>query len=604
MQPHQHKMATSSYPYSNPYAPRIAPPFPGAPPIPQNIRVDPQQWSRGRWQYNPAYNPAAQPAQAPAVPWMAGNQWNQGRPPQAQQQQQASYNPYKRQPRAPTAEYLSYKLSDNPLGLTDMTSREELYGSESAQTPWVWAPAELDDEDDEDEESEGTSSQGHGSKSSPSRSNSSSQSWHGYEGNNFPASIRTKTFPTRQSSDPPGTPGHHGTPSRSSSTQPQQQPQTPERNVALQPTFSSKIVVTPNYYRTHSRSSSAMGHSGGQDSLTEQMERVKISSAAPTPLGRHSSMPAVLDSRTSPPNITNTSITHEPDSILSPLVMSEKPIPSSGGRPLGRHATAPSGALDAIPESASLPPMHSASQAAATTKRRKSTKSSKSSRHTSPTYSYEEIDREPTPRQGNPLPPPPQESRIAMPYSLPPAQSASSSTRARGPGSSSTTYEYRAPSVAERRAQSSAEQRPADYRPADYRPSADYRSASSMEYRSASSAAATAASSKNPLPAPPEESRFVPSAVSPGSGRRHPRRKGYWNRRGDHLTHEGYLVYAPLGKQYPRELRDYPDGEEGYKDENGSIAKFSPTRPELPDSLPRLGRPPARPYESFVVYVD
>ena len=317
----------------------------------------------------------------------------------------------------------------------------------------MWAPAELDDEDDEDEESEGTSSQEHGSKSSPSRPNSSSQSWHGYEGNNFPASIRTKTFPTRQSSDPPGTPGHHGTPSRSSSTQPQQQPQTPERNVALQPTFSSKIVVTPNYYRTHSRSSSAMGHSGGQqDSLSEQMERVKISSAAPTPLGRHSSMPAVLDSRTSPPNITNTSITHEPDSILSPLVMSEKPIPSSGGRPLGRHATAPSGALDAIPESASLPPMHSASQAAATTKRRKSTKSSKSSRHTSPTYSYDEIDREPTPRQGNPLPPPPQESRIAMPYSLPPAQSASSSTRQRGPGSLSRMR---------RSAQSAARGRPA-----------------------------------------------------------------------------------------------------------------------------------------------
>ncbi|KAL1744168.1 hypothetical protein HDZ31DRAFT_82899 [Schizophyllum fasciatum] len=586
-------MATSSYQYSNPYnmgPPRIPagyqPPYSGAPPIPQGINVNPQQWQRGRWQFNPAYNPAAQPAQAQAAPWMAGNQWNQSRQQQAQQQQQqqaASYNPYKRQPRAPTAEYLSYKLSDNPLGLTDMTTREELYGSESAQTPWVWAPAQLDDDDDEEEGSDDTSSDEHGSDPPPSRGNSASQSWHGLEGNSFPASIRNKTFPTRQSSDPPGMPVNHNanvaaSQSRAASTQ----PQTPERNVALQPTFSPKIVVTPNYYRSHPRSSSAMGHSGGQDaSLAEQMDRVKISSAAPTPLGRHSSMPTVLESRPSPPNLVS-----EPESILSPLVMNEKPMP--GTRGLSRHASVPAGALDAIPESqgAALPPAHSASQAAATTKRRKSTRSS---RHASPAARYEEIEREPGPR-GNPLPPPPQESRIPMPYTLPPAQSASMGPRVRGgSGSGSSGYEYRAPSA--RPPSAPAEARP-DYRPAEYR---------AGEYRTGSAA-------KNVLPAPPEESRFVPpSAMSPpptaGSGRRR-RRRGYWNQRGDHLTREGYLVYAPAHLTYPPELRNYPDGEDGYKDEEGKIAKYSATRPELPESLPRQGRPPARPYESFVVYVD
>ncbi|TRM62203.1 hypothetical protein BD626DRAFT_569929 [Schizophyllum amplum] len=141
-------------------------------------------------------------------------------------------------------------------------------------------------------------------------------------------------------------------------------------------------------------------------------------------------MPTVLESKTSPPNIMASTIKHVPNSILSPLVMSDQPMHGSSSRSgLKRHSSVPSGALDAIPE---MPPAHSASSMAAMRR-----KKNRSSRHTSPTAGpYDELDREPTPRQqpsrlGNPLPPLPQETRIPIPYSLPPAQSASSGTRAR-----------------------------------------------------------------------------------------------------------------------------------------------------------------------------
>ncbi|KAJ7770620.1 hypothetical protein B0H16DRAFT_1715277 [Mycena metata] len=77
---------------------------------------------------------------------------------QAQQQQMAaaaaSYNPYKRVPRPPSAEYLATKLSDNPLGLTNMVPREELFGPTTdegiaAATPWIWNPRGLDPDDNE-----------------------------------------------------------------------------------------------------------------------------------------------------------------------------------------------------------------------------------------------------------------------------------------------------------------------------------------------------------------------------------------------------------------------------------------------------------------------
>ena len=60
-------------------------------------------------------------------------------------------------------------------------------------------------------------------------------------------------------------------------------------------------------------------------------------------------------------------------------------------------------------------------------------------------------------------------------------------------------------------------------------------------------------------------------------------------------------MYAPTDKAYPRELSTYPPESEGYQDEKGSYTKYVP-RPELPESLPRHGKPPEYPYDVVGVF--
>lgn len=100
-------------------------------------------------------------------------------------------------------------------------------------------------------------------------------------------------------------------------------------------------------------------------------------------------------------------------------------------------------------------------------------------------------------------------------------------------------------------------------------------------------------------PAPHGHSRrniFIPQPTPPPASYDIRIRRGYWNRRGDHLTKEGYLVYAPVDRAYPSELITYPPENEGYQDEKGSYTKYV-ARPELPESLPRHGKPPEYPYD-------
>ena len=74
-------------------------------------------------------------------------------------------------------------------------------------------------------------------------------------------------------------------------------------------------------------------------------------------------------------------------------------------------------------------------------------------------------------------------------------------------------------------------------------------------------------------------------------------RRGYWNRRGDHLTRDGFVVFPPPKMQYPEGLRAYPFETQGYQDHSGSFIAYV-RRPELPQSLSKHGKPPERPYES------
>jgi len=80
-------------------------------------------------------------------------------------------------------------------------------------------------------------------------------------------------------------------------------------------------------------------------------------------------------------------------------------------------------------------------------------------------------------------------------------------------------------------------------------------------------------------------------------------RRGYWNRRGDHLTPDGYVVFPPPRMQYPEELRMYPFENEGYQDHNGQFIAYV-RRPELPQSLPKYRNPPERPYKSVCFFLN
>jgi len=115
---------------------------------------------------------------------------------------------------------------------------------------------------------------------------------------------------------------------------------------------------------------------------------------------------------------------------------------------------------------------------------------------------------------------------------------------------------------------------------------------------------ATASLNPPPSPTPPQE-RCGPRYLLPPPLEYTPLpgtysrvlRWGIWNRRGDHLTLDKHVVYPIPGCENPRELEDYPLPTEGYKDHYGNFIKYDPTHKELPDSLPRDGKPPKFPYK-------
>ena len=111
-------------------------------------------------------------------------------------------------------------------------------------------------------------------------------------------------------------------------------------------------------------------------------------------------------------------------------------------------------------------------------------------------------------------------------------------------------------------------------------------------------------SSSNPLPTPPQERRDPGFSLPPTQQPEPPRgtysrqlRYGFWNRRGDYLTMDKYVVYAPPGHTNPPDLKGYPSPTDGYMDHYGNFLKYDPTRKELPESLPRQGQPPQLPYD-------
>ncbi|KAF7430313.1 hypothetical protein PC9H_006017 [Pleurotus ostreatus] len=650
----------------NAYPSGWQPPFQGPPPIPAGANINPQVWNTGQWMFNPAYQ-HRQPSQIPnQTAWMAGHQWSahaaaHGQAVAQAQAQGQSHNPYKKPIRPPSAEYLSQKLVDNPLGLSDMTPREELYGTatDGAQphTPWIWNPRGLVETKEEEgiitadyRDSNGRRIAQESRGLAPSRQGSIN----GRNGSDTarsasPAAMRHSTDPSvsgpthrrhesatpaRHQSEPPqiyaSANGHSLTPQRRGSSQ-ERAPSHADRirdepqrrnsdagissrnqplyhesftsHTELKPTFPSSIVRTPGHYsHPPSRSNSTPIYSNNPYAsatgvaqaaqLAAQIERMTLGgSGRPggAELSRHSSLPtsaygsstqtshhASSSSSTSLSDVN--ALSDEPTAMLSPLMLGTTPKPSS--RSLGRTSSIPGGSgsssLSSIPETSSPlnPNIYSST-------------SGRNSASSSTTHSP--IRQSPSSRQSS-------GSRRTSPAPTPPQRS---------PSDPQFSYQaYSQPSSSYHTPYSSTSHR-SPSRHSYVSPSHSQNTSPDHQPQSAPQQQQTRP--PNPLPAPPMEirpplSNPSPRKKTPPVGYTRRVRKGFWNRRGDHLTRSGCIVYAPAGRTSPDELRGYPDQYEGYRDEFGTFADYDGSRPELPESLPYHGKPPSRPYDSFIEY--
>ncbi|KAH7869432.1 uncharacterized protein C8R40DRAFT_743867 [Lentinula edodes] len=363
-------MSSSAYPQ----------PYTGAPPIPQGYNVNPSQWNTGYWQRNPQYNPNGAPAQFPQAAWVPGVGWGQP------QQQQQNYNPYKRPVQPPSAAYLSQKLSDNPLGLSNMITREELYGpgvdGAPPETPWIWNPRSLDDSGSGPDPNSNRQSNNARQSSEPPpsavhhRSQSQSLSRHAsepppdnYQNHQEPAPAplaRPKKYAVSASAQAASTSaqGYQPQPPATSSasayassraaaaaaaasnannTTSNAPPAASTPTRQFRPTFSTRIVRTPDHYR---HENSTPTNSNLTRSATMPSSTSGTGQSQTTPTRRAS---------TGAGTVTDASVfVDEPGTLLSPLVMNTPMPPTS--KPLGRHHTAP--ALSTIQEQASPSERH------------------------------------------------------------------------------------------------------------------------------------------------------------------------------------------------------------------------------------------------------
>ncbi|KAK1231481.1 hypothetical protein PQX77_005408 [Marasmius sp. AFHP31] len=298
---------------------------------------------------------------------------------------------------------MATQLSDNPLGLSNMVSREELYGPAvdgiPPETPWVWKTAALQDEDDEDEDEDSPSTSQPSSslqRNTSSRHASAPSSFGSHnQSTSYSAPARYSTDPSPSPSEPPPASSPYGLPevngplvrpqkyggtgSSSASAQAQAYPgpmSVSANPVAssmdireLRPTFSPRIVRTPDHYRTGgtlSRSNSlasttsveplasAMERMSTSDTINEESSSRRGSSRKSSLLSRQSSQSS---SHTNSSELSSSSmsgvdaLSDEPTEMLSPLMLNT-PFPPPA-KPLGRHHTAPNmgnNALTSIPE--------------------------------------------------------------------------------------------------------------------------------------------------------------------------------------------------------------------------------------------------------------
>ncbi|TFK67582.1 hypothetical protein BDN72DRAFT_888856 [Pluteus cervinus] len=565
-------MATQFYaqPSAASVPPGWHPPYSGAPPIPPGFNVKPQQWQSGHWSFNPAYN--AQPTQS-QVPWAAGSAWRRTQPhisvphpPPPQQQQQQTFNPYKRVPKPPSAEYLATELSDNPLGLSDMIPAEQYYASqnqndrdevETPQTPWIWNPS-LDDEPD-------SNSQQYPDRQREAKSTSSSRhkSRHSSEPAPSSHSQGRASRSSRHATSPP--PDIYAKPSGiGSSYTLYSNPDSANRDTP--PPYDRPR--DPSFYRRRSVDSGPQivhpHDTAPRSSLQEEVFTSK-KELKPTFSPNIVRIPSHYIS-----NHTRTNSTSA-DSQLSHLSSRMERLQTSSAPPLVRHSSLPQSMMEPS-SSSSITDTEQVAEPMALL---------------SP-LSFN------TPHIGS--------SRLITRHAtvpVVPSLSAIPESSYRPEPHYPVDPPYRTPSRGPSRAGSRASSRPASL-PTSQQPSPATSATSSTGRHVATPPSGSY--THNPLPPPPVD-------VSQGIMRRgRPKpyksrvRKGFWNRRGDHFTQTGHIVYAPPDRAHPRELKHYPDEMEGYLDDQGWFLPYNENRPELLDSLPRQGRPPKYPYDTFIHY--
>ncbi|KAI6006278.1 hypothetical protein F5J12DRAFT_833407 [Pisolithus orientalis] len=362
-----------------------------------------------------------------------------------------------------------------------------------------------------------------------------------------------------------------------------QEPDSYSSRAELQPTFSANIVRTPVHYQSPRRSTDEGRHASRSPSRHGPPPSSNQGRGVPSaqPLMRHSSMPTATSSRDPYSNFAE-----DMSSGLPPVSSAPRSSRSTG--PLTRSRTEPSVGLNltTIPETVSS--TSSGDQFFAPL--------------AEPFSSSDESSPDPSPRLGN----------RRSPYSNDPS-----------PNRSPRARHNRSPYGTGR---SPGEPRQDEHRPSPYssRPSPDPSPRHHDSRRSSSHSNGPSPRTpnnpspqhrpspysnsrrENPLPAPPMERPTLsgsqpPVQESPPANWSRRVRYGFWNRRGDHLTPNLYVVYAPEDRAYPSELRNYPDERGGFQDHHGTFIPAA-DRPELPASLPQRGRPPAQPYDSFVVY--
>jgi len=377
-----------------------------------------------------------------------------------------------------------------------------------------------------------------------------------------------------------------------------QEPDSFSSQMDLQPTFSSSIVRTPTHYQQPCRSTDERRRASVSPSRHGPASGSNQGRGSAPPLARHASMPATSSSRNGFLNFT------EDLSNSLPPVSSATARTSRNPTQLSRTRTEPSmGAnLTTIPETSSslssgdqyLAPLQeppstddeSVDDPSPRRRSRHSPYSSGPSPNRSPRSGRSphsvRHSAEPSPRHADHRP-----SSYRSPDISPQTHDPRLSTHSSGSDPSPRHYDSR---------RSLHSNRPSPRSPDN--PSPQQRDLRPSPYPSSS-----ANRRENPLPPPPMERPSLaasqpPVQEPPPANWSHRVRLGFWNRRGDHLTSNMYVVYAPENRAYPDELRDYPSERKGYFDQQRTFIPWSPDRPELPASLPNRGRPPAQPYDS------